>query len=154
MTVKVTKKKVLDQFDNCPFCDSENIDVWYYDPFDGYQGNNWRYQVKCNSCGANLERKTLEEAEVAWNRRAYALRKRREEIEEKGGFGVTKFQKELIILLAQKNMKVADAVRKLGVSRSKVETAMSQIKQETVLDPQNFFDLHELYQMVTSEVSK
>lgn len=67
---------------------------------------------------------------------------------------MTDGQKQLVILLAQRNMNVADVVRKSGMSRSKVEVALHRIKLSTGLNPQNFFDLHELYQMATSEVSK
>ena len=67
---------------------------------------------------------------------------------------MTKLQNRLIILMAQRSMNVADVTRKIGMSRSKVDTALLQIKKETGLDPQNFFDLHELYQMATSEVSR
>lgn len=67
---------------------------------------------------------------------------------------MTKKQARMIILYAQKNMRISEVARKLGLSHSKVDTALRQIKKETGLDPWNFFDLHELYQMATSEVSE
>lgn len=67
---------------------------------------------------------------------------------------MTEFQKRMIILLAQKNMRISDVSRKAGMPRSQVETTFEHIKEETGLNPWNFFDLHELYQMATSEVSE
>lgn len=54
----------------CPFCGCEGMYGYYYDPFDGYQGNLKRYRIRCMACGAALERNAKEEAIEAWNRRA------------------------------------------------------------------------------------
>lgn len=56
----------------CPFCAgyAEEDD---YDPFDGYQGNNTVYRVKCRKCGAEVCGSTYAEAVRKWNRRAAKL---------------------------------------------------------------------------------
>lgn len=56
----------------CPFCGCEAINGYYYDPFDGYQGNLTRYRIRCEVCGASLERNTKETATEAWNKRTDA----------------------------------------------------------------------------------
>ncbi len=54
----------------CPFCGSESIDMYCYDPYDGYQGNLSRWEICCMSCEVKLERVKREDAVNAWNRRA------------------------------------------------------------------------------------
>lgn len=149
------KGNELDRFDRCPFCNSDAVDVWYYDAADGLHMADWRYQVKCNDCGAMLERRSLDEAESAWNRREYIpLPPVQETPEAEDMPGLNRHQKTIIVHMAQKSLKVSEVARSLEISRSKVDTALFQIRRETGLDPWNFFDLQELYQMATSEVSK
>ena len=54
----------------CPFCGGEEVILYDFDPFDGYQGDCRRWFARCRFCGANIERKSKEEATNAWNRRA------------------------------------------------------------------------------------
>lgn len=54
----------------CPFCGSLSIEIRYYDPFGGYQGNCGVYRVRCLDCGAELSKNTKPRAKDAWNRRA------------------------------------------------------------------------------------
>lgn len=55
----------------CPFCGSDQIEAWYDDPFDGYQGPGLGYyKVTCRGCGAGINRKTEAEAWEAWDARA------------------------------------------------------------------------------------
>lgn len=53
----------------CPFCGGDDITVYDFDPFDGYQGDCRRWFARCRFCGAAIERKSKEEAVNAWNRR-------------------------------------------------------------------------------------
>lgn len=139
------------QFDACPFCNSDAVDVRCYGPNDGHHGIDWRYRVECKYCGAALERETLEELTSAWNRRDFSQRKEKPAREASN----KELQKTLIILLAQSNMNVSAVVRKVPyLNRKLVDTEFDQIKRETGKDPRNFFDLHELYRTVTSEVSE
>lgn len=54
----------------CPFCGSNQLDIFYYDPFDGYQGNCGSYVILCPRCRARVKYETKAEAIEAWNRRA------------------------------------------------------------------------------------
>lgn len=56
----------------CPFCAglAKKID---YDPYDGYQGNNTVYRVRCCNCGAEVRANSRDEAIRKWNRRASAI---------------------------------------------------------------------------------
>ena len=56
----------------CPFCDGIPTNPFYYDPYDGYQGNLGSYIIKCTNCRAEIQRGTKEEVTEAWNRRAEA----------------------------------------------------------------------------------
>lgn len=67
---------------------------------------------------------------------------------------MSQLHKDIIVQMAQQSMNVSDVVRKLNISRSKADTALFQIKQKTDLDPWNFFDLYELYQMAAGDVSE
>ena len=67
---------------------------------------------------------------------------------------MTEEQKYLIVLLAKKNMNVSEVVRGVYMSRRQVDLLLDKIERETKLDPRNFFDLHELYRMVSREVSE
>lgn len=53
----------------CPFCGSDKIHCFDYDPYDGYQGNLTSYIVRCRTCGVEVSRRTKVEAIAAWNRR-------------------------------------------------------------------------------------
>lgn len=54
----------------CPFCGSTDISVFYYDPYDGYQGDLGVYKVRCRQCGVTLQNKDITKAMDAWNTRA------------------------------------------------------------------------------------
>lgn len=54
----------------CPFCGSKAKEPYYYDPFDGYQGDCGRYIIGCSKCSAELITRTKDEAIEEWNRRA------------------------------------------------------------------------------------
>lgn len=54
----------------CPFCGGTDLICMRYDPFDGYQGNLTQHVVRCNGCGAEIERKDRLDVIRAWNRRA------------------------------------------------------------------------------------
>ena len=53
----------------CPFCGCDGIDVYYFDPFDGYQGNCGSYIASCTRCGVKLQRRDVPKLTDAWNRR-------------------------------------------------------------------------------------
>ena len=53
----------------CPFCDGE-AEIFAYDAYDGYQGNNTVYLVRCTKCWVELTRGKKDTAIEAWNRRA------------------------------------------------------------------------------------
>lgn len=58
-------------FEKCPFCRSDKIHSYYYDPYDGYQGPGMgRYYVTCKACGAEVSGLTEQIATEKWNRRA------------------------------------------------------------------------------------
>lgn len=149
------KGNELERFDRCPFCNSDAVDAWYYDAADGLHMADWRYRAQCNDCGAMLERRSLEALEAAWNRRNYIPSPPvRETPKPEEVSRLNRHQKSIIVLMAQKSLKVSEVARSLEISRSKVDTALFQVRKETGLDPWNFFDLQELYQMATSEVSE
>lgn len=54
----------------CPFCGSKKTICFCGDPYDGYQGTCYTWQVSCNDCGANIVRGKQQEVIEAWNRRA------------------------------------------------------------------------------------
>ena len=54
----------------CPFCGGIPTDPFYYDPYDGYQGDLHSYIIRCTNCRAEIEKRTEEQAIEAWNRRA------------------------------------------------------------------------------------
>lgn len=59
----------MNKVKECPCC-GEKAKVKAYDPYDGYQGDNTKFQVVCEECGVNTGAKsTVEEALEAWNRR-------------------------------------------------------------------------------------
>ena len=62
--------------------------------------------------------------------------------------------KQIILLLAKWNMNVSAVATRVGLGRHAMDNRLIKIKEETGLDPLNFFDLHELYQIVTSEVEQ
>lgn len=128
----------------CPFCNSEQVDVKIYSRHDLCR---W-HQVFCKKCGARVERRSREAAVTLWNTRGGIL----PHLPKQGE--LNDMQKNLIILLAKRNMNVSDAARKTCLTRSQVDTGLQQIKREIGLDPFNFFDLHTLYKMATGEAPK
>lgn len=59
--------------------------------------------------------------------------------------------KDVILALAEKNMNRSSAARFLNVSGKCIENREERIKRITGLDPCNFYDLHELVNMVKKE---
>lgn len=57
---------------DCPFC-AGLAKKEAYDPYDGYQGNNTVYRIKCRKCGAEVCGSTYAEAVRKWNSRAAKL---------------------------------------------------------------------------------
>lgn len=53
----------------CPFCAGAG-EKESYDPYDGYQGRNTVYRVRCRECGAEVCADSYDEAVRKWNRRA------------------------------------------------------------------------------------
>lgn len=53
----------------CPFCGYEEILLFYFDPYDGYQGDLGMWNTKCALCGARIGRRDKAEAIKDWNRR-------------------------------------------------------------------------------------
>ena len=53
----------------CPFCGGEAAMPYYYDPFDGYQGNCGRYVIRCKECSAQIQNQNRNKAFEEWNRR-------------------------------------------------------------------------------------
>ena len=60
---------------------------------------------------------------------------------------LTNIQREVISALAFANMNAAGAGRLLGKHRNSVTWHIEQIKNQTGLNPLDFFDLHELFEM-------
>ena len=54
----------------CPFCGNTDLELYEYDPFDGYQGNLSRWKIHCVSCGCSMQRPKKDNLITAWNRRA------------------------------------------------------------------------------------
>lgn len=54
----------------CPFCGHDEINIFHFDPYDGYQGDLGRWKVRCTHCGVEISRKNRLEVIEAWNRRA------------------------------------------------------------------------------------
>ena len=60
---------MMNKVKECPCCGGK-AKVKAYDPYDGYQGDNTKFQVVCEECGVNTgTKRTVEEAVEAWNRR-------------------------------------------------------------------------------------
>lgn len=57
----------------CPFCEGL-AKKEAYDPYDGYQGNNTVYSVRCRKCGAVVNANSFDEAVKKWNERAMTAR--------------------------------------------------------------------------------
>lgn len=53
----------------CPFCGSDNVVLYSFDPYDGYMGNNTLHCCKCTKCGANIKNPIVGVVIDAWNRR-------------------------------------------------------------------------------------
>ncbi len=64
MTMKETELKP------CPFCGGTDIEIYSYDPYDGYQGNLTRWCAVCTSCGCEYDKEEKSAVIEAWNRRA------------------------------------------------------------------------------------
>lgn len=60
---------------------------------------------------------------------------------------LTQKQCDIISALAFSNMNISKAARMVGKNRNTFLVHISLIKQKTNLDPTNFFDLYELYQL-------
>ena len=60
----------LKELKPCPFCGYDEINVFYFDPYDGYQGNLGMWNAKCMLCGAVIGRRDKSEVIKDWNRRA------------------------------------------------------------------------------------
>lgn len=59
----------MNKVKECPCCGGK-AKVKDYDPYDGYQGDNTKFQVVCEECGVNTgAKRTVEEALETWNRR-------------------------------------------------------------------------------------
>ena len=52
----------------CPFGTDHKIQVYKYDPCDGYQGDLSRWRIRCE-CGICLEDENLEKLKGKWNTR-------------------------------------------------------------------------------------
>jgi Lar family restriction alleviation protein len=63
-------KNFTDEIKPCPFCGSRNLDVYFYDPFDGYMGDNTLHGVRCKDCYAKIEDRKKADVIEKWNRRA------------------------------------------------------------------------------------
>ena len=53
----------------CPLCGSEQVKVFEYDPYDGYQGDCSSTRVRCKECGITLTDRKKKVAIAKWNRR-------------------------------------------------------------------------------------
>lgn len=54
---------------SCPFCGCRNAAYRPYDPFDGYQGNCLRHEIRCPRCGASIGGKNEKDVHDKWNTR-------------------------------------------------------------------------------------
>lgn len=61
---------------------------------------------------------------------------------------MTEYEKKVILALADKNMNVSAAARKVKYHRNTVVYHIERIKDKTGLNPCNFFDLLKLLKMV------
>lgn len=59
----------IDKIKACPFCGGDAAFKKYY-KYDGYQGESATYRVKCENCGAEIEKGDKKEAITSWNRRS------------------------------------------------------------------------------------
>lgn len=59
---------------------------------------------------------------------------------------------EIIMTLAKNNMRATETAYDLDVHRNTVLFRIGKIKRITGLDPQNFYDLHKLVEMVRKEM--
>ena len=60
----------MNELKPCPFCGGKAKGPYYYDPFDGYQGDCGTYIVDCSKCSVQIIERTKEKAIEVWNRRA------------------------------------------------------------------------------------
>lgn len=68
------QKGIEPKFDGllpCPFCGRVANEPYYYDPYDGYQGDCGYYVIKCFSCGAEVSGATQEDVVKKWSRREW-----------------------------------------------------------------------------------
>lgn len=61
-----------------------------------------------------------------------------------------KIDAKMIVAFAQCNMKIKVAASKIFYNKGTLAYRFNRIKQNTGLDPRNFFDLVELYDMATN----
>ena len=64
---------------------------------------------------------------------------------------LTDKQCNIISALAFSNMNIAEAARKVGYHSTNVRYHIGVIRKNTGLDPEDFFDLHDLYKMAGGE---
>lgn len=60
---------------------------------------------------------------------------------------LTDKQREVVHAIAFANMNIAEAARMLGCHRNTMPWHIEKIKEKTGLNPLDFFDLHELYNL-------
>lgn len=65
---------VMNELRSCPFCGSNEIDLFEYDPYDGYQGNCTSWVIQCKGCHVRIARTDKKQVQKAWNERAYILK--------------------------------------------------------------------------------
>lgn len=65
----MSSKKNLTPIEACPLCNSDEITIYSKDPYDGYQGNNASWIVKCKLCGCMVKANSAEDALSVWNER-------------------------------------------------------------------------------------
>ena len=64
---------------------------------------------------------------------------------------MTEHQRKIVRPLAEQNMNISATARALNCHRNSLLYRIKNIQKKTGLDPMNFYDLHELYQIAVSE---
>lgn len=54
----------------CPCCGQTKLFNYWFDPYDGYQGDCSQFVIRCTECGLSMTKRKEEDAVEAWNRRA------------------------------------------------------------------------------------
>ena len=62
---------------------------------------------------------------------------------------MTEIDAIVILAFARCSMNANETARKLAYNHNSIHYHLNKVKDHTGLDPRNFFDLHELYQMAT-----